>query len=224
MIIQKVVKQKKFLSNLCNRLGVIIFILLFSCNEKVNTQLNESESIDANGEMEPIVKNEAIDYDTVFTENIEYIADGFDFPVGKPNASGYYNAQKFQENNHLGDDWNGVGGGNTDLGDPIYAIANGYVTEAKNYGGGWGNIIRIVHFYDNKLYESLYAHCDTILIEQDQFIKKGTLIGKIGDCNGAYLAHLHFEIRDSINLGIGGGYSTDTTGYLDPTEFIKNNR
>ncbi len=26
---------------------------------------------------------------------------------------GYYNAQVFGKNNHLGDDWNGVGGGNT---------------------------------------------------------------------------------------------------------------
>ena len=32
----------------------------------------------------------------------------FDFPVGKPDAVGYYNAQEFTENDHLGEDWNGV--------------------------------------------------------------------------------------------------------------------
>ena len=37
-------------------------------------------------------------------------------------------------------------------------------------------------------------------------------------------AYLHFEIRDDIELPIGGGYSGDTKGYLDPTKFIKENR
>lgn len=55
----------------------------------------------------------------------ENIARSFDYPVGKPPGNGYYIAQKFQENAHLGEDWNAVTGGNTDLGDPIYAIANG---------------------------------------------------------------------------------------------------
>jgi len=65
------------------------------------------------------------------TENIEdtlvifgdHKADHFDFPVGRPDAKGYYNAQGFGKNAHLGDDWNGTGGGNSDLGDPIYEEA-----------------------------------------------------------------------------------------------------
>jgi hypothetical protein len=35
---------------------------------------------------------------------------------------------------------------------------------------------------------------------------------------------LHFEMRSDNNLGIGGGYSSDTTGYLDPTNFINAHR
>jgi len=54
-------------------------------------------------------------------ESINY-ANRFDFPVGKPDAKGYYNAQIFGKNNHLGDDWNGANGGNSDLGEPIYAV------------------------------------------------------------------------------------------------------
>ncbi|WP_299229821.1 M23 family metallopeptidase, partial [uncultured Psychroserpens sp.] len=110
-----------------------------------------------------------------------YVSKSFDFPVGKPDAKGYYNAQKFQENMHLGDDWNAVTGGNSDLGDPIYSIANGYVKFADNHGGGWGNVIRIIHKMPNgKMIESLYAHCDTILVKEKQWIKKGTKIGTIG--------------------------------------------
>ena len=160
-----------------------------------------------------------VNYDTIQFTN------GFDFPVGELNANGYYNAQKFKENNHLGDDWNGTGGGNTDLGDPIHAIADGYVSFSENVNGGWGNVIRIIHFIDsNKQVESLYAHCDKRLIAAGEFVKKGTQIGTIGTNNGQYLAHLHFEIRNIVNLPIGGGYSSDTEGYLDPTEFINRNR
>ncbi len=165
-----------------------------------------------------------IDYIELFDKNPSYISNGFDFPVGKPNAKGYYNAQKFQENNHLGDDWNGNGGGNSDLGDPIYAIGNGYVSIAEDLKGGWGNVVRVIHLYDGKLYESLYAHCDSIYIDQKQFVKKGEQIATIGNCNGAYYAHLHLEIRDEVGLDIGGGYSTNTDGYLDPSAFIEKNR
>lgn len=168
------------------------------------------------------------DYQQLFADNPAYVAQAFDYPVGKPDAKGYYNAQKFTENNHLGDDWNGTGGGNTDLGDPVYVIGHGYVSEAYNAGGGWGNVVRVIHQYkiDQKHFwvESLYAHLDTILVTRGQWIKKGESIGTIGNANGQYYAHLHLEIRRVLDLPLGGGYSSDTTGYLDPTQFIKDHR
>lgn len=151
--------------------------------------------------------------------------DGFDFPVGKPDMKGYYNAQPFGKNNHLGDDLNGVGGGDTDLGDPIYAAANGEVVYAEDIRGGWGNVIRIVHTIPGgKQVESLYAHCDEIFVNEGDVVMKGHKIGTIGTAHGIYLAHLHFEIRDSVGMPIGGGYSSNTKGYVDPTKFIKANR
>lgn len=194
-------------------------LLILSCkNEKV---VNESETIETNKTEQT---NLLPDYKALILKDSTYIAKGFDFPVGKPNAMGYYNAQKFQVNHHLGEDWNGTRGGNTDLGDPIYAIANGYVKEVKDYEGGWGNIVRVVHLYNGDLFESLYVHCDSMLVKTDTFIKKGKQIATIGNCNGIYLAHLHFEIRDKVNMDIGGGYSTDTSDYLNPTEFINKHR
>lgn len=151
----------------------------------------------------------------------EHIADFFDFPVGKPDAKGYYNAQAFGTNNHLGDDWNAVTGGNSDLGDPIYAVANGYVHFAKDVGGGWGNVIRIHHqLPDGKKVESLYAHCDAIKIEPNTWVNRGQEIGTIGTANGAYLAHLHFEMRSDLSLPIGRGYAREANGYINPTQFI----
>lgn len=194
-------------------LGLIIVLTLISCKNR-----NETFSIAIDDNQDPYQI-----YTSLFKENPEFIASDFDYPIGKPNAKGYYNAQKFRENNHLGDDWNGVGGGNTDLGDPIYVIANGYVSFAKDIKGGWGNVIRVIHKYKGKYYESVYAHCDSILVKEGDFVKKGTLIATIGNANGIYLAHLHLEIRDDIFMDIGGGYANDRSGYLDPTKFINNN-
>lgn len=154
--------------------------------------------------------------------------DGFDFPIGPPDAKGYYNAQKFMENAHLGEDWNGVGGGNTDLGDPVYATAKGLVHFAEDHGPGWGNIIRIHHNIGDSttpdIIESLYAHLDTMHVAAGEFVKKGQQIGTIGNADGAYYAHLHFEMRWDTSLPIGGGYAVDTAGFLVPTAFIKAHR
>ena len=170
-------------------------------------------------------KIEVLETQTVETIPTEYIADGFDYPVGKPNSKGYYNAQPFGKNTHLGDDWNGLGGGDTDLGDPIFTTAHGKVVYAENFGGAWGNVLRIVHFLpDSTKVESLYAHCDEIMTAAGKWVKRGEQIGTIGNNNGGYPAHLHFEMRDDITLPVGKGYSSDQKGYLNPTAFIKKHR
>lgn len=162
---------------------------------------------------------------SLFKDNTIYTANSFDYPVGKPNAKGYYNAQAFGKNAHLGDDWNAVTGGNSDLGHPIFATANGYVNFAKDIKGGWGKVIRVWHqMADGKIVESLYAHCNEILVKEGAFIKKGQKIATIGNADGLYYAHLHFEIREDIALPVGAGYSSETKGYLDPTKFVKEHR
>src|SRR5712671_1454151 len=57
-------------------------------------------------------------------------ATHFDFPLGNENGAMAYNAQHFTDIKHLGDDLNGIGGENSDLGDPIYAVADGRVSLA----------------------------------------------------------------------------------------------
>ena len=195
----------------------ILSLLFISCLE--NTEIKKTNPI-----QEEIQLSKVDSIKELFNKNPEYQSIAFDYPVGKPNAKGYYNAQKFGKNSHLGDDWNATTGGNTDLGDPIYAMSNGYIHFAEDIGGGWGNIIRMWHQKaDSTIIESLYAHCDEIMVDVGQFVKKGKQIGTIGNCDGIYSAHLHFEIRDNIELPIGGGYGNQE-GYLDPTEFIKANR
>ena len=64
----------------------------------------------------------------------------FDFPLGSENGAMTYNAQPFTKNHHLGDDLNGIGGEDSDLGDPIYAVADGRVLLARDGGPGWGRL------------------------------------------------------------------------------------
>ena len=152
---------------------------------------------------------------------------GFDFPVGPPNASGYYDAQPFGINDHLGNDWNGNSGGDTDLGDPVHAIAVGVVSVASDHGGGWGNVVRVVHAcgeVPGQEVESLYAHLHTVEVHAGQRVGRGQRIGTIGTAAGQYRAHLHLELRARRGMPLGGGYSNDPTGYLDPSAFILSHR
>ncbi|MCB9764743.1 MAG: M23 family metallopeptidase [Alphaproteobacteria bacterium] len=156
-------------------------------------------------------------------------ADGFDWPVGPPDARGYYDAQPFGRNFHLGEDWNGVGGGNTDLGDPVYAIAHGRVSYAEEAGPGWGQIVRVLHRVEHDdgsttILESLYAHLDAIEVLDGDLVLRGERIGTIGTADGAYAAHLHLELRDSPGSPLAGGYSRHTAGWLSPSDFIRAHR
>ncbi|MFK8161640.1 MAG: M23 family metallopeptidase [Lewinella sp.] len=209
-------------------LVLLIVGLMYSCASDTTPATEEATiSIDTVKlpKLPPPTPTKAEQITELFTKHPEFAADGFDYPVGKLNAKGYYNAQGFAGTTHLGDDWNAITGGNSDLGDPIYAVANGYVNFAEDLAGGWGNVIRVWHMIaDLKTVESLYAHCDTIMVSVGDFVTKGQQIGTIGDAHGSYLAHLHLEIREDVDLPIGGGYASDKTGYLDPTSFIKAHR
>ncbi|MEM6628890.1 MAG: M23 family metallopeptidase [Bacteroidota bacterium] len=165
------------------------------------------------------------EWDSLFFEHPGFLSDGFDYPLGAPNGKGYYVAQGFGINRHLGEDWNAVTGGNSDLGDTIYAISHGYIRFAEDPGGRWGNTIRMVHKVDEGTYvESLYAHCDEMLVVKGQWISRGEPIGTVGTANGAFLAHLHLELRDSLNMGMRSGYSRRKVGYRSPREFIQSFR
>ena len=157
------------------------------------------------------------------------LADGFDFPVGKPNADGYYKARglRLKEPRHFGEDWNGRGGGNKDLGDPVYAVADGVVTFAHNVRTGWGNVVLIRHAYRDpatgqvKFCDTLSGHLDEMKVKTGQVVKRGQLIGTIGTNFGMYPAHLHFEVRHNITIGMARhGVPADMVNWADPTQFI----
>jgi murein DD-endopeptidase MepM/ murein hydrolase activator NlpD len=157
------------------------------------------------------------------------LADGFDMPVGKPDAHGYYRARGFRSHGHLGEDWDGVGGGDTDLGDPVYVIGDGVVVFARDCHQGWGNVIIVRHAYRDGLgtryVDSLYGHLDKILVKRGQGVKRGQQIAAIGNAHGLYDAHLHLEVRKNLEIGMSRDkFAQDSSNYYDPSQFITSHR
>jgi murein DD-endopeptidase MepM/ murein hydrolase activator NlpD len=155
-------------------------------------------------------------------------ATRFDFPLGSEHGALAYNAQPFTENRHLGDDLNGIGGENSDLGDAIYSVADGRVVLAQDGGPGWGNVIIVMHAIEEngsrRYVQSYYGHVDEVQVEVGQDVRRGEQIGTVGNARGKYWAHLHFEMRDFVTPWVGPGYREDTRGWINPTEFIQQHR
>ena len=157
------------------------------------------------------------------------LADGFDLPVGKPDAQGYYKARGFRSNGHLGEDWDGVRGGDTDLGDPVYCIGDGAVVFARDCHQGWGNVVIVRHSYREggavRTIDSLYGHLQKILVHRGQAVKRGQQIATLGNAHGLYDAHLHLEIRKNIAIGMSRDkFAKDLGNYYDPSQFILSHR
>lgn len=76
-------------------------------------------------------------------------------------------------------------------GDPVLAAADGRVVYAGSGLRGYGNLIIIKH---NATYLSAYAHNQTLLVKEDQAVKRGQKIAEMGSTE-AERVELHFEIR-----------------------------
>ncbi|MBK1686027.1 lipoprotein NlpD [Rubrivivax gelatinosus] len=76
-------------------------------------------------------------------------------------------------------------------GDPVYAAADGRVVYAGSGLRGYGNLIIVKH---NATYLSAYAHNQTLLVKEDQAVRRGQKIAEMGSSD-AERVQLHFEIR-----------------------------
>jgi lipoprotein NlpD len=77
------------------------------------------------------------------------------------------------------------------LGDPVYASADGRVVYAGSGLRGYGNLVILKH---NETYLTAYAHNQTLLVKEDQTVRKGQRIADMGSSD-AERVMLHFEVR-----------------------------
>lgn len=78
-------------------------------------------------------------------------------------------------------------------GTPVYAIKDGSVYAAIEKDPEFGNYIILSH--DLGKMTSVYAHLSRITVDRYQYVKKGDVIGYVGQTGKATGPHLHFEIR-----------------------------
>lgn len=82
-----------------------------------------------------------------------------------------------------------------DIGGPtgtnILAAESGRVSYT-GYMRGYGNVIILSH---ERGYSTVYGHNSVNLVKKGQYVKKGSIIGKVGRTGNASGSHLHFEIR-----------------------------
>ncbi len=99
------------------------------------------------------------------------------------------------------------------IGTPVYATGEGVVKETRIAGNGYGKEVIIDHGFG---YTTRYGHLDEILVHVGQKIKRGNIIGTLGDSGKSTGPHLHYEVcKDGMAENPKHYYAED----LSPSEY-----
>ena len=109
-------------------------------------------------------------------EDLKRMASGFGWRIDPFTKS---------RKKHFGMDFSAV------RGTPIYATGDGKIARADNRASGYGNHIRVDHGFG---YVSLYAHLNKYNVKKGQKVKRGDIIGYVGNTGRSVASHLHYEI------------------------------
>ena len=100
-------------------------------------------------------------------------------------------------------------------GTEIYATGDGVVSKIKRSKRGYGNYVKINHGFG---YETLYAHMSKYIVKRGQKVKRGEVIGYVGNSGISTAPHLHYEVRkDNKKINPMNFYYND----LSPEEYEK---
>ncbi|MBU8892696.1 MAG: M23 family metallopeptidase [Bacteroidales bacterium] len=77
-------------------------------------------------------------------------------------------------------------------GSDIFSTGEGVVVESGYSFHGYGNRVVIDHGYG---YKTVYAHLKKIFVDEGQKVKRGDVIGSLGNTGRSTGAHLHYEVK-----------------------------
>jgi murein DD-endopeptidase MepM/ murein hydrolase activator NlpD len=83
------------------------------------------------------------------------------------------------------------------IGTDVYATGDGTITVVQLSQRGYGNHIVIDHGFG---YTTLYAHLNNFNVRRGQKVKRGEVIGYVGNTGTSVAPHLHYEVRLNGNL------------------------
>jgi murein DD-endopeptidase MepM/ murein hydrolase activator NlpD len=75
-------------------------------------------------------------------------------------------------------------------GSPIYATGDGVIGEA-HYSTTFGNVVYIDHNFG---FETRYAHMTEYIVKKGEHVKRGQIIGYVGNSGLSVATHLHYEV------------------------------
>lgn len=75
-------------------------------------------------------------------------------------------------------------------GTPVYATGDGIIT-ASYHSSSYGNVIFINHGYG---YQTRYAHLVKYIVKRGESVKRGQIIGYVGNTGRSEAPHLHYEV------------------------------
>lgn len=100
-------------------------------------------------------------------------------------------------------------------GTPVYATGDGVIRLTRKNLGGYGNEVEIDHGYG---YVTKYAHLDKYIVKPGRKIKRGEILGYVGNSGSSTAPHLHYEvIRNDIKVNPVHYFYND----LNPEEYEK---
>lgn len=112
----------------------------------------------------------------VANDDLKRVASGYGYRVDP-----FTKARKF----HYGMDFS------ADIGTPVYATGNARVYRADDRASGFGNHIELDHGFG---YHTIYAHLSAYNVRTGQEVKRGEIIGYVGNTGRSSGPHLHYEV------------------------------
>jgi len=152
-----------------------------------NLSLRLAYQVKSYDEIDNMVKNKAKlllaipSIQPVSNKNLDRIASGFGYRIDP-----VYKDRRM----HKGLDFT------ASIGTPIYATADGVVQEAGFSPDGFGNKVLINHGYG---YQTLYGHMYKAKAKVGEQVKRGEVIGYVGNSGKSTGPHCHYEVHKNGN-------------------------